>query len=139
VDRLLRSFEFDGNALEILALHEGALGSVGVNAETILLVFLASLVDVAFLRLLCLELFLDRSLIYFTMLSLTGNERGDGVFELVANLLSELQMKGGLLVRLLAKSVERVSKLASRGGSVRRDHNLMKEHTLSRPFPGPIW
>ena len=87
MDRLLGTFEFDGNALEILALDEGALRSVGINAETILLVFLASLVDVSFLRLLCLELFLDRSLIYFTMLSLTGDERGDGVFELVANLL----------------------------------------------------
>ncbi len=120
MDRLLRTFEFDGNALEILALDEGALGGVGVDAETILLVFLASLVDVAFLRLLCLELFLDRSLITFTMLGLTSDERGGGVFELVADLLSELQMEGGLLVRLLAESVERVSKLASRGGSVRR-------------------
>lgn len=120
MDRLLGTFEFDGDALEILALDEGALRSIGVNAETILFVLLAGLVDVAFLRLLCLELLLDHSLISFTMLSLTGDERGYGVFEFVANLLCKLQMEGGLFVRLLAKSVERVSELASRGGSVRR-------------------
>lgn len=120
MDRLLGTFEFDGDALEVFALDEGALRSIGVNAETILFVLLAGLVDVAFLRLLCLKLFLDRSLISFTMLSLTGDERGYGVFEFVANLLCKLQMEGGLFVRLLAKSVERVSELASRGGSVRR-------------------
>ena len=121
MDGLLRTFEFDGNALEILALDEGALRSVGVNAETILLVFLAGLVDVALLRLFCFELFLDRSLINFTMLGLTCDERGDGVFELVANLLSELQMEGGLLVCLQAEGVERVSKLASHGGNKRQE------------------
>lgn len=90
VDCLLRTFKFKGDALEVLALDEGALGSVGVNAETILLVFLPSLVDVAFLCLFCFELFLDRSLITFAMLGLTGDERGSGVFELVADLLGEL-------------------------------------------------
>lgn len=90
MDCLLRTFEFKGNALEILALDEGALSSIGVNAEAILLVFLPSLVDVAFLCLFCFELFLDRTLINFAMLGLTGDERGDGIFELVANLLGEL-------------------------------------------------
>jgi hypothetical protein len=141
VDRLLRTFEFDGDTLEVLALDEGALGSVGVNAETILLIFFSSLVDVALLCLLCFELFLDRTLINFTMLGLTCDERGGGVFELVANLLGELQMKRGLLVRLQAKGVEGVSKLASNeettsGG---RGGNPRNEHTLSRPFPRWLW
>ena len=113
MNRLLRTFEFDGDTLEVLALDEGTLGSVGVNADTILLIFFPSLVDVALLRLLCFELFLDRTLINFAMLGLTCDERRGGVFKLVANLLGKLQMETRLLIRLQAKGVEGVSKLAS--------------------------
>ena len=40
------------------------------------------------------------------------HEYGGGVFELVANLLGELQMEKGLLVHFQAKGVEGVLKLA---------------------------
>jgi hypothetical protein len=91
------TFEFDGDALEVLALDEGALGSVGVNAEAILLIFFPSVVDVALLHLLCSELFLERTLIEFMMLGLTCDKCSGGVFELVANLLGKLQRERGLL------------------------------------------
>ena len=48
-----------------------------------------------------------------TMLGLTRDERSGGVFELIVNLLGELQMERGLLVRFQANGVEGVSKLAS--------------------------
>lgn len=87
MDCLLCAFEFGRDALEILALDKGTLGRVGVDAETILLIFLAGLVNVSFLGLLRLELLLDCGLIALTMLGLAGDKGGDRVFEITANLL----------------------------------------------------
>jgi hypothetical protein len=112
MDRLLCTFEFDGDALEILSLDKGTLGSVSIDAETILLVFLAGLVNVSLLRLLRLELLLDCSLIDFSMLGLTSNKDGDGIFEFVADLLCELYVESRLLLCLLSQCVERVSEFA---------------------------
>lgn len=112
MDRLLCTFEFDRDALEILALDKGTLGSVSVDAETILLVFLAGLVDMSLLCLLRLELLLDRSLIDFSMLGLTSNKDGEGIFEFIADLQCKLHVEGRLLFCLLSQCVERVSEFA---------------------------
>ena len=67
------------------------MGGVGVDAETILLVFLAGLGDVSFLGLLRL---LDCGLIALTMLGLAGDKGGDGIFEITSNLLRKLDVEG---------------------------------------------
>ena len=59
MDRLLRAFEFNRDTFQILTLDKGTLGGIRIDAKTILLVFLAGLVNMGFLRLLRLELFLD--------------------------------------------------------------------------------
>jgi hypothetical protein len=59
MDCLLCTFEFDGDALEVLALDKGTLGCVSIDAKAILLVSLAGLVDMDLLGLLRLELLLD--------------------------------------------------------------------------------
>jgi hypothetical protein len=118
VNHLLHTFKFDGDAFEVLALDEGALGGVGVNAEATLPIFFLSLVDVALLRLLCFELFLNHTLINFTMLGLTCDECGGGFVELIVNLLGKLQKERGLLIHFQVKGVEGVSKLTS----TRRQH-----------------
>jgi len=109
MDCLLCTFEFGRDAFEILALDKGTLGCVSVDAETILLVFLAGLVDVSFLGLLRLELLLDCSLIDLTMLGLASNKGGDGIFEFISNLVRKLDVEGGLLFCLLSQCIERVS------------------------------
>jgi hypothetical protein len=108
MDRLLCAFEFSRDALEILALDEGTLGRVSVDAETILLVLLAGLVDVSFLCLLRLELLLDCGLITLPMLGLASDKGGDRIFEFASNLLRKLDVEGGLLFRLLPQRIERV-------------------------------
>jgi hypothetical protein len=94
MDCLLCAFEFGRDTLKVLALDKGTLGGVGVDAETILLVFLAGLVDVSFLGLLRLELLLDCGLIALTMLGLAGDKGGDGIFEITSNLLRKLDVEG---------------------------------------------
>lgn len=112
MDGLLSTFEFDGDAFEILALDKGTLGGVSVDAKTILLVFLAGLVDVGFLRLLRFELFLNYCLIGFTVLCLTSDKGRDGIFEFVPDLLCELDVEARLLVSLLSQGIERVAEFA---------------------------
>jgi hypothetical protein len=112
MDRLLCTFEFGRDALEILALDKGTLSSVSVDAETILFVFLAGLVDMSLLCLLRLELLLDCSLIDFSMLGLTSDKDGEWIFEFVADLLRELHVEGRLLFCLLSQCIERVSEFA---------------------------
>jgi len=112
MDCLLCAFEFGRDALEILALDKGTLGRVSVDAETILLVFLAGLVDVGFLGLFRLELLLDCGLIALTMLGLASDKGGDGNFEFISNLMCELDVEGGLLFCLLSQRIDRVSEFA---------------------------
>jgi hypothetical protein len=74
MDCLLCTLEFGRDALEVFALDKGTLCSVSVDTETILFIFLAGLVDMGFLGLLRLEVFLDCGLLGFTMLGLTGDK-----------------------------------------------------------------
>jgi hypothetical protein len=106
MDCLLCTFEFGSDAFEILALDKGTLGRVCVDAKTILLVFLAGLVDVSFLSLFRLELLLDCSLIALTMLGLASNKGRDGIFEFISNLLRKLDVEGGLLFCLLSQCID---------------------------------
>jgi hypothetical protein len=112
VDGLLGAFELYSDALEILTLDKGTLGGISIYAKTILLVFLASLANVIFLRLLRLELFLNRGLKALSMMGLTGDKGGDGIFELISDLLGEMEMETGFLVCLFSKGIERVSEFA---------------------------
>ena len=108
MDRLLCTFEFNRNTFQILTLDKGTLGGVCIDTETILLVFLAGLVNMSLLRLLRLELLLDCGLIYLAVLCLTGDKGGDGIFKFIPDLLGKLYMEGGLLVGLLPQRIERV-------------------------------
>jgi len=112
MDRLLRTFEFDRDTLEILTLDKGTLGGIRIDTKTILLIFVAGLVNMGLLRLLRLELFLDCGLIHLAVLCLTRNKRGDRIFKFIPDLLRKLHMEGRLLVRLLPQRIERVPKFA---------------------------
>ena len=116
LDRLLRTFKFDSNALEILALDKGTLGSVSVDTEAILLVFFASLVDMRLLRLLRLKLLLDGGLKRSTMLCLTADKGGDSVFKLISDLLRKLRVEARLLLRLFSQRIEGIAEFASKRG-----------------------
>jgi hypothetical protein len=105
MDGLLCAFEFDRDALEILALDKGTLSSISVDAETILLVFLAGLVNMGLLDLLRFELLFDCRLIDFSMLGLTSDKDGEGIFEFISDLLRKLHVEGCLLVCLLSECV----------------------------------
>ena len=112
MDRLLSTFQFYRNTLEVLALDKGTLGRVSIDAQTVLLVFLAGLVYMGLLRLLRLELLLDCGLERFTMLCLTSDKGGDGIFEFVSDLLGKLHVEASLLVCLLSQGIERVAEFA---------------------------
>ena len=112
MDGLLGAFKFYSDALEILTLDKGTLGGISIYAKTILLVFLASLADMIFLRLLRFKLFLDRGLKTLSMMGLTSDKGGDGIFEFIPDLLRKMEMETGFLVCLLSKGIERVSKFA---------------------------
>ncbi len=114
MDRLLCTFEFDGNALQILALDKGTLCSVSIDAKTILLVFLAGLVYMGLLGLLRLELFLNCALIRLAVLCLASDKSSDGIFKFISDLLRKLQMEPRLLVCLLPQRIERVPEFAGR-------------------------
>ena len=64
------------------------------------------------LRLLRLELLFDCGLVRFTMLCLTSDKGGDGIFEFISDLLGKLSVEAGLLFCLLPQGIERVAEFA---------------------------
>ena len=102
LDRLLRAFELERDALQVFALNKRALGRIRVDAQTVLLVLVTCLCNMLLLRLLILELLLDRGYGGALMLILPLNEGGGRSFEIVANLLGKFNVETGLLFRLCA-------------------------------------
>ena len=102
VHGLLRAFELERDALQVFALNKRALGRIRVDAQTVLLVLVTCLCNMLLLRLLVLELFLDRGYGSALMLILPLNEGGGRSFEIVANLLGKFNVETGLLFRLCA-------------------------------------
>ena len=72
---------------QILALDERRLRRIGIDPQTIGLVFFACFASLVFSRLLDLELFLDRCLVHLFMLLLFGDKRADLALQVRSNLL----------------------------------------------------
>jgi len=103
---LLGAFEFGVNAIEVLALHQGALGSVGIDPHAVGFVLLPSLVDVGLLGIFCLELLLDRGLDGSFEMRLAGEECGTLRLEISVNLFGEVAVVSSLFVCLESNGIK---------------------------------
>jgi hypothetical protein len=90
LDSLLSSFELGSNAIEVPALHQGTLRSVGIDPHAVGFVLLPGLVYVGFLRIFGLVLFFDHSLDATLELSLAGEEGRTLSLEIGVNLFGEV-------------------------------------------------
>lgn len=79
------------------------MGSVGIDAKTIGLVFLAGLVYVRLLGLFSFELLFDGRLVRLLMMRLFGVEGGCLSLEIIADLVGKVHVEAGLAVCLEAK------------------------------------
>lgn len=103
---LLSTLKFKLNLVEIFALHEGALGSVGVDLYAICFVLLAGFVDVPFLCLFGLELLLDSCLIGALVVELLVEEDTGLTFQICFELLCDVEMEARLPLCLNTKGVQ---------------------------------
>ena len=94
------------------------MGSVGIDPDAVGLVLLSGLVNVGFLGIFRLELFLDRGLEGTLEMCLAGEEGGTLSLEISVNLFGKVGVEGSLLVRLESNGIERVSKFAGEETSV---------------------
>lgn len=109
---LLSSLEFHLNLIEIFALHQSGLGSVRVDLDTIGLVFFTSLVDVAFLCLLCFEFLFNGGLVGAFVMELFIEEDACLTFEVCLDLLSDVEVVTCLSFRFCTEDIEGASKFA---------------------------
>jgi len=106
LNSLLGALELGVNAIEVFTLHQGALGSVGIDPHAVGLILLPSLVDVGFLGIFGLELFLDRGLEGTLEMGLAGEEDGTLSLEISVNLFGKVGVERSLLVRLESNGIE---------------------------------
>ena len=106
LDGLLGTFELRVNTIKVLALHQGTLGSIGIDPHAVGFVLLASLVNVGLLGLFCLVLLLDRGLDGTLEVSLAGEEGGTLSLEIGVNLLGKVCVEPSLLVRLESNCIK---------------------------------
>ena len=104
-------------------MHQCALGSVGVDPHAVGFIFLPSLVDVGFLGIFCLELFLDRGLDGAFEMSLTGEEGGALRLEIGVNLFGKVAVVSSLLICLKPNGIKRISQFAGEGTGVNASSN----------------
>ena len=106
LDGLLGALELGVNTIEVFALHQGALGSVGVDPHAVGFVLLPSLIDVGLLCIFCLELFLDRGLDGAFEMRLAGEEGGALRLEICVNLFGNVAVVSSLLVCLKSNGIK---------------------------------
>jgi len=114
----LGTFKLGVNAIKIFTLHQGTLGSVGIDPHAVGLVLLTSLVDIGFLGIFCLELLLDRGLNRTLEMGLAGEEGGTLGLEISVNLFGKVVVVPSLLVCLESNGIKRVPKFAKEETSV---------------------
>ena len=118
------------NLFQILSLHERRLGRVRVDAQTVGLVLFARFAGLLVSGLFGLELFLDRRLIDFFMLLLSGDKDADLALQVRSNLLCELGMVSCLSVGLESDGVDRVTQFPvevdqkAKGGRIERTYPI---------------
>lgn len=100
------TFELGVNAIEVFALHQGALCSVGIDPHAVGFVLLPSFIDIGFLGSFCLELFLDRGLDGTLEMGLAGEEGGALSLKIGVNLFGKVSMEPSLLVRFESNGIE---------------------------------
>lgn len=90
LNSLLSTFEFGGDTIKVLALHQGALCGVGINPDAVGFILFPGLVYVGFLSIFGFELFLDRSLDGALEMSLPAKEGRTLSLEISVNLFGKV-------------------------------------------------
>lgn len=112
MDGLLRPLELELNLIEIFALHQGGLGGVGIDLDTIGFVFFTGFIDIAFLSLLCFEFLLNGGLVGALVMELFVEEDVGLAFEVCLDLLSDAKVVASLFFCFCAEGIEGTSKVA---------------------------